>query len=157
MRRIGAAVSLALALAGLLAAGPAAAEFGPIRLLSRTFASQAREASEPVLSADGHYMALRAAMDGGQMGVFRVDLETGEVVRVETGVAPEETSKAEPLATAKAPSISADGRYVSFTTKAPLDPARDPQPSSEDVYVADMSTAPPPMSSPRSPPKPAKR
>lgn len=143
MRRRGVAVALAVALASLLAAGPAAAEFGPIRLVSRTFASQAREASEPVLSADGRYMALRAVMDGGQMGVFRVDLETGEVARVETGAAPEEAAKAEPAASAKAPSISADGRYVSFTTKAPLVGALDPQPSSEDVYVADMSTSPP--------------
>ena len=136
-------MALAATLASLLAATPAAAEFGPIRLVSRTFASQAREASEPVLSADGHYMAFRAVMDGGQMGVFRVDLETGEVVRVETGAAPEDPTKTEPLASAKAPSISADGRYVSFTTKAPLVGALDPQPSSEDVYVADMSTAPP--------------
>ncbi|HVW48471.1 MAG TPA: hypothetical protein VHA76_15550 [Solirubrobacterales bacterium] len=143
MRRLAAAAALAATLASLLAAGPAAAEFGPIRLVSRTFASQAREASEPVLSADGHYMALRAVMDGGQMGVFRVDLETGEVTRVETGAAPEGSVKAEPLATAKAPSISADGRYVSFTTTAPLAPALDPQPGTEDVYVADMSTSPP--------------
>lgn len=143
MRRLAAAAALAATLASLLAAGPAAAEFGPIRLVSRTFASQAREASEPVLSADGHYMALRAVMDGGQMGVFRIDLETGEVTRVETGAAPEGSVKAEPLATAKAPSISADGRYVSFTTTAPLAPALDPQPGTEDVYVADMSTSPP--------------
>ncbi len=142
MRRVGVAAAL-VALASLLAAAPAAAEFGPIRLVSRTFASQAREATEPVLSADGRYMAMRAAMDGGQLGVFRVDLETGEVERVETGAAPEEPAKVEPLATAKAPSISADGRYVSFTTKAPLIPALDPQPESEDVYVADMSTSPP--------------
>lgn len=143
MRRLGAAAALAVTLVGLLAASPAAADFSPIRLVSRTFAAQAREASEPVLSADGHYMALRAAMDGGRLGVFRIDLETGEVTRVETGVAPEESQKAEPLTTAKAPSISADGRYVSFTTMAPLDPALDPEPSSEDVYVADMADSPP--------------
>lgn len=143
MRRLGAAAALALALVGLFGAARADAEFGPIRLVSRTFAAQAREASEPVLSADGRFIAMRAAMDGGRLGIFRVDLETGEVLRVETGVAPEEPSKAEPPATAKAPSISADGRYVSFTTKAPLDPARDPGATSEDVYVADLSTSPP--------------
>lgn len=143
MRRLGAAAALAVTFVGLLAASPAAAEFSPIRLVSRSFSSQAREATEPVLSADGHYIAFRATMDGGQMGVFREDLETGEVIRVATGPAPEDPAKVEPPASAKAPSISADGRYVSFTTRAPLDPARDPEPNSEDVYVADLSTAPP--------------
>lgn len=143
MSRRGAALALVAILVCLLDAGSAAAEFSPIRLLSRSFASQAREASEPVLSADGRYMAFRGAMDGGRLGVFRVDLESGEVVRVETGAAPEDPAKPEPLATAKGPSISADGRYVSFTTKAPLVAPLDPQPTSEDVYVADLGTSPP--------------
>src|SRR5262249_1829730 len=46
-------------------------------------------------------------------------------------------------ADAAAPSISADGRYVSFTTRAALDPVDDTQPNSEDVYVADMAVTPP--------------
>lgn len=39
---------------------------------------------------------------------------------------------------AKRPSISADGRYVSFTTTAPLDPVNDLN-AAPDVYVRDMT------------------
>src|SRR5262249_33645009 len=66
--------------------------------------------------------------------------ETGAITAVEVGNAYE---KAALEASASAPSISADGRYVSFTTNAPLDPVDDTQPASSDVYVADMSTSPP--------------
>jgi len=48
-----------------------------------------------------------------------------------------------PGADAATPSISADGRYVAFTTTAPLDPVNDVQAGSKDVYVADMSSDPP--------------
>ncbi|HET7484627.1 MAG TPA: hypothetical protein VFJ64_04550 [Solirubrobacterales bacterium] len=117
----------------------AAAGFGPIELVSTSAAEQAGEALTPVLAADGRYLAFRGTV-GGLRGVFRKDLETGAVEPVATGSVNEKTA---PGTDASAPSISADGRYVSFTTKTPLDEADDAQPSSSDVYVADMSASPP--------------
>ena len=141
-RRLAVALAAAAALAAL-AAGPAAAEFGPIRLVSKSAVAQAREASLPAISADGEYVAFQGVMDGGRQGVFEENLTSGQVVAVATGPAPERQNQPEPSATATAPSISADGRYVAFTTKAPLDPLDDPAPETESVYVADMGTSPP--------------
>ncbi len=124
--------------AALVVAPPALAVLGPIRLVSKSATEQAAEALAPVLSADGRYLAFRGTI-GGLSGVFREDLQTGALAPVATADAYEGGAAAD----AGAPSISADGRYVSFTTKAPLDPADDPQPESSDVYVADLSTAPP--------------
>ncbi|HEY4779818.1 MAG TPA: hypothetical protein VIH47_09525 [Solirubrobacterales bacterium] len=123
---------------GLAPAAPAAADFGSIQLASKSATEQADEAVDPVLSADGRYLAFQGAI-GGLSGVFRKDLQTGAVAAVAAASAYEE----EPGADAAAPSISADGRYVSFTTAAPLDAADDTQPGSRDVYVADMDAAPP--------------
>jgi Tol biopolymer transport system component len=123
----------------LATAPPAAAELGPIRLLSKDSAEQAEEATAPALAADGRYVAFQAAI-GGRKGVFREDLTSGALVPVEVGDAYEADA---PGADASAPSISADGRYVSFTTTAPLDPLDDTQPQSSDVYVADMVSSPP--------------
>lgn len=145
MRRA-AHLALALAAAAALAASaasPAAAEFGPIRLVSKSVLGQAREASEPAISTNGEYVAFEGVMEGGRQGVFEVDLASGVVRQVATGPTREVGATPEPAASAVAPSISADGRYVAFTTKAPLDPLVDPSASSEDVYVADMSTSPP--------------
>jgi Tol biopolymer transport system component len=136
-RRLLAITLLALGAAlGLPSA--AAAEFGAIELLSKTPAQQAGEALAPAISADGRYLAFQGIV-GARGGVFREDLASGAIVGVAT------TSAAEPQAGqyATAPSISADGRYVSFTTKAPLDPGDDSQPASSDVYVADMAPSPP--------------
>jgi Tol biopolymer transport system component len=131
------AALLALA-AALSGAGPAAAEFGPIRLVSRTASLQADEAVAPAISADGRYVAFQGAI-AGQRGVFRRDLQTGTVAPVAAGSIYEANS---PGSDATAPAISADGRYVAFTTAAPFDPLDDPQAVSRDVYVADMSTSP---------------
>jgi Tol biopolymer transport system component len=132
-------------LAGLFALGvvlapatPAAADFGPIQLVSKSATEQAEEAVAPALSADGRYLAFQGTI-GGLKGVFRKDLQTGAVLPVAVGGAYEEGLAAD----ASAPSISADGRYVSFTTEAPLDPVDDTQPDSSDVYVADMDSSPP--------------
>jgi hypothetical protein len=136
----------ALALASLLAATaaavtvapPALAAFGPLRLVSKGPFEQAAEASEPALSADGHYLTFKGSISG-LVGIFREDVETQATTPV---VAASAYGEGPPLK-ASAPSVSADGRYVSFTTTAQLDPANDPQPQSSDVYVADMSTIPP--------------
>lgn len=108
----------------------AAAEFGPIELVSKSSVEQASAAEEPALSADGRYIAFRATL-GGVAGIYRKDLQSGELALV----APSPAS---------APSISADGRYVSFTTTAKLDPVDDQAASSSDVYVRDMDVPAPP-------------
>jgi hypothetical protein len=117
----------------LLAPATAGADFGPIQLVSKSAAEQAAAATATAISADGHYLAFQGTI-GGLRGVFRKDLESGVVETVSAVDAYD--AKALP-ASATAPSISADGRYVSFTTKASLAPAD--KNSSSDVYVADMS------------------
>jgi Tol biopolymer transport system component len=120
----------------LACASPAAAEYGPIQLVSKSAAQQADRAFAPAISANGRYLAFQGAI-GIRAGVFREDLETGAITPVATG------GEFEQGGDAAAPSISADGRYVSFTTAAPLDAEDDPQPQSQDVYVADMGASPP--------------
>lgn len=129
--------ALALIVAGCACgafAAPAAAEFGPIQLVSKSAKEQADLAREPALSADGDYVAFYGRL-GGHTGIFRKDLLTGAVILVD------ERTQAEEIP--KAPSISAEGRYVSFTTKQSLDPTADPEAGTEDVYVADLATTPP--------------
>lgn len=124
------------ALATLLAPAMAAADFGPIQLVSKSPVEQAATATAPAISADGRYLAFQGTI-GGLRGVFRKDLETGAVETVAAGDA-YDLPKGSAF-DASAPSISADGRYVSFTTKAPLDQADDGSEGDSDVYVADMS------------------
>ncbi|HET6997572.1 MAG TPA: hypothetical protein VFI03_03200 [Solirubrobacterales bacterium] len=117
----------------------AAAEFGPIELVSKSGREQAGAASEPAISADGRFVTFRATI-GGRSAIFRRELAGGGMRLVAERVGAEAGG---------GPSISADGRYVAFTTAASLDPtADDPQPPAvapkdSDVYVADMAHAPP--------------
>ena len=136
--RSGAGALLALGVLLVCAPTAGAAEFGPIRLVSRGSVQQADEASAPALSADGRYLAFQGKL-GTRRGIFREDLGSGAIVPVATG----DAGEGGPSSDGTAPSISADGRYVSFTTTARLDPDDDLQPSSRDVYVADMSASPP--------------
>jgi Tol biopolymer transport system component len=117
-----------------------AANFGPIELVSKSTREQAEVGTEPALSADGRYAAFCAEL-GGRAGIFREELGTDQLAPV----AVESIGgggRCEGTPYASAPSISADGRYVSFTTDASLVPA-DTEANTSDVYVADMSTAPP--------------
>ncbi len=133
------ALTLLIALTVLLfAAGSARASFEPIQLISKSAIEQADEALAPAISADGRYVAFQGSIDGLK-GVFRKDLVTGAVEEVAAASA----YGSDPRTDASAPSISADGRYVSFTTTANLDPSNDQSASSSDVYVADMASAPP--------------
>ncbi len=138
--RYWATMTLLVACVACLDPGTAIADFGPIQLVSKSAGEQAASALAPAISADGRYLAFQGTI-GGLRGVFRRDLETGAVVPVAAGSAYESGS---PGADSSAPAISADGRYVSFTTKTPLDPSNDIQPASSDVYVADMSPPSPP-------------
>jgi hypothetical protein len=113
------------------AAAPASADvFGPIGLASvgvmpgGTFGQQADVANNAAISGDGRYLAFDGSL-AGRHGVFRRDLSSGEVATVAEG-------------DAVLPSISDDGRYISFTTTARLDPVDDTN-EGPDVYVRDMS------------------
>jgi hypothetical protein len=141
---------LLASLALLVTAAPARADvFGPIELASSGVieggiagAQQALYAHDPAISADGRYVAFDGYL-GGFTGVWRRDLGTGEVQPVAVGrVLPGSEECEEPHAPcdAELPSISADGRYVSFTTTAPLEPSEDKN-NAPDVYVRDMSIA----------------
>ena len=100
---------LATSFAGnLLAASPASADvFGSISLVSQGALGggqpqQAEYAHDTAISEDGRYVVFDGSI-GGVRGVWRRDLQTGVLQQVAAG-------------DAELPSLSADGRYVSFTT-----------------------------------------
>jgi hypothetical protein len=120
---------------------PARADvFGPISLASESAVpgssenQQVEYAHDAVISADGRYVAFDGSY-AGLTGVWRRDLETGAVEAV---AAENPLDPAISAPDADLPSISADGRYVSFTTTAALDPTDDTNPG-PDVYVRDMT------------------
>jgi hypothetical protein len=136
-----------LALASMSA--PAAADvFGEISLVSDGFLSaeagggplqQALYAHDSAISGNGEYVAFDGYF-AGRSGVWRRDLQTGEVQPVAVGAEVPGTescvSKQEPCH-AFLPSISENGQYVSFTTNAPLEPEDDKN-EAPDVYVRNM-------------------
>ena len=113
-RALGPRAALLGAVAALLAPASAGGRFrpDPARLQERRRAGR-RGAGAGDLSADGRYLAFQGTI-GGLRGVFRKDLETGAVA---AGRGRERLRSEGPSADASAPSISADGRYVSFTTE----------------------------------------
>lgn len=111
----------------LVACPPALATLGPPQLVSVSDREQADRAGAPALSADGRSVAFEATL-GGVQGVFRRDRSTGALALVAGGGSGSD---------AAAPSISGDGRFVSLTTVAPLDPVHDVN-GARDVYVRDM-------------------
>jgi WD40-like Beta Propeller Repeat len=135
------AVAAAILLACLCVPLSARAAFTPIQLVSKTPREQAAFAGDPVISADGRYVAFCARL-GGHDGIFREQLETDLVVPVAVGPPSFSGCAQVSESFATAPSISAEGRYVSFTTTASL-VHEDTEAGSSDVYVADMSTSPP--------------
>jgi len=133
---------LAASVATLLPAPARADVFGPISLASASAVpglagnQQAVYAHDATISGNGRYVAFDG-LYAGRTGVWRRDLQTGAVEAVAVQE-PEAPSISAP--DASLPSISDDGRYVSFTTTAPLDPLDDGN-NSPDVYVRDMDIA----------------
>jgi hypothetical protein len=105
-----------------LGQGAEADVFGPISLASEDPLQQAEYAHDAAISGDGRYVAFDGSF-GGLTGVWRRDLQSGAVEEVAAG-------------DAERPSISADGRYISFTTTARL--TGGDQNEGPDVYVRDM-------------------
>jgi len=131
-RRYVLVLSIAAACSGGCFASTAAAEFGPVQLISKSAKEQAEFAEQPALSADGNFVAFFGEL-GGHVGIFRKDLSTGALTLVAERRHAEEVMKA--------PSISGEGRFVSFTTTQSLVPADEGE--TEDVYVADLAVSPP--------------
>jgi hypothetical protein len=121
---------VAIAQLGLSPGAVRADVFGPIALVSKSSTQQADYAHDPAISGNGRYLAF-----AGQTGVFRRDLLTGAVEDVAAGEA------GSPAGSAALPSISASGRFVSFTTTAQLVPGDTNE--GPDVYVRDVAATPP--------------
>jgi hypothetical protein len=132
----------ALGLPAGLSATARADVFGPLSLLSQRVIArtgsggqfleetqQADYAHDPAISGNGVYVAFDGSF-GGVAGVWRRDLQTGAVERVDECPAEQSSCIAE------LPSISEDGQYVSFTTNARL--ATGDTNDGPDVYVRDM-------------------
>ncbi|MCW2506716.1 MAG: domain protein beta Propeller, partial [Actinomycetia bacterium] len=93
---------------------------------------------DPVLSADGRYTAFTSFATNVVPGdtnaaadIFRRDLRTGAVIRISVSTAGKEGNNS-----STEPSISADGRYVSFVSPGDLGDPGD-QDAYHDVYVRD--------------------
>ncbi len=153
MRRLPLTAACALASAVLLLPAAARADvYGPIELVSQGFlptaavgsTPQADYAHDPAISLDGRYLTFDGSF-AGLTGVWRRDLQTGELRAVAVGLPASGSGSCEnTLSGASAPcdavlpSISADGQYVSFTTAAPLAPHEDDN-DQPDVYVRNMN------------------
>jgi len=94
----------------------------------------------PRISSDGRYVAFISSASNlvpgdtnGDYDVFVHDQQTGETTRVSLSSTGEESSTA-----SEQPVISADGRYVAFTSKSNLIPGGGH--SSNDVFVRDRQT-----------------
>jgi hypothetical protein len=122
-----------LALAAMLVCcSSAEATFTPFALTSADPERdlQADFAYDPAISADGRYAAFAGSVASHQ-GVYRKNLASGKLELVATGTA------------TGAPSISANGQYVSFTTtQNPETGAPDGSAECSSVYVRNMSIAP---------------
>lgn len=144
-----AAMLAAVGVAGLALPSLAPATFTHAQLLSGTSELQFEEAQAPVLARDGEYVAFQGTL-ATESGVWRRDLQTGAVEPVAVGGEGSESAPSAP--DASAPSISADGRYVAFTTTADLEPERigkdgpEGEPAVDigcpEVYVRDMDKQP---------------
>lgn len=115
--------------------------FGPISLgsvgaIGEGSVQQAEYARDATVSADGRYVAFDGSV-GGVTGVWRLDRDTGRFEQVAGGAA-------------ELPSISGEGRYVSFTTNEGAQLPEEtqgrrvlaPHAEAANVYVRDMYLAP---------------
>jgi hypothetical protein len=135
MRRL-CATSLALVALALVPSA-ADAEFTAPELVSGTTQTPFEEAGSPALSANGRYVVFEGTLAGAP-GVYRRDLQTGEVVPVASA----SSDLAIDAPDASAPSVSESGRYVAFTSAAKLDPEDDTGSGCPQVYVRDMELPP---------------
>lgn len=119
------------------AAGAASAAYGPASLLSGTATQEFSTADAPALAAGGGYAAFQGTL-GNTSGVWVRNLQSGAITLVAGTDTADSALKAPDAA---APSISANGQYVAFTTTADLDPADEPAADKgcPEVYVRNMN------------------
>ncbi len=138
------AAALLAATVGLLCTSAAQADvFGTTSLLSASPFGQVEYAHDPAISEDGDYIVFDGSI-GGVTGVWRRAIRP---TAAEQAAAPLEQVAG---GDAELPSVSEDGRYISFTTNegqslpAITDGLKDgsPQHESPGVYVRDMDIAP---------------
>jgi Tol biopolymer transport system component len=122
----------------LLPAAAAHAELTAPQLVTVSPLEQSDGVTGAVLSADGRHLVFTGSL-GGVAGILRRDLRTGLTEPVAAGSAYIRSVLTD---TARDPSVSADGRYVAFTTSAALDPDDDTN-AAPDVYVRDMEASVP--------------
>ncbi|MFI6935420.1 TolB family protein [Streptomyces sp. NPDC050287] len=96
----------------------------------------------PSVSSDGRYVAFESDATNlvpgdtnGLRDVYRKDMRTGRIVRVTA-----QGAGAPAGAEAYQPSLSADGRYVAFTSEWPYPVHSGPPGRQSDVYVRDLRT-----------------
>lgn len=138
--------------------GVANAAFGSASLLSGTTELEFEDADAPALAGEGGYVAFQGSL-AGVSGVWRRDLSTGAIEPVAAAYDPEDSQQrgaptvALSAPDASAPSISANGEYVAFTTTADLEPLHageqgrlEGEPPADEgcpeVYVRDMDKQP---------------
>ena len=137
----------------LLLAAPAGAAYAPGAFPASSLGSELGDASSrsPLLSADGRHVVystsssvlLGAAPNPAErraQGLVRKDTATGriELVAPPRTIRRDDGSTVDAGTTGGATGVSADGRYVAFTTEAQLTPG-DGVPETTDVYVRDMT------------------
>ena len=107
------------------------------------------ESTSPSISADGRHVAFESSASnlsaedvdaaGEPVDIFVRDLDTGVTELVSRASGPAGAAGSEDSFN---PSISADGRYVAFSSRAPLTPEDvDAEHFPEDVFVRDRATA----------------
>jgi Tol biopolymer transport system component len=114
----------------------------PVRLVSVAFGGQPdADCSQPVISSDGRYIAFSSGADNFVAGddnaasdIFLADLSAGTIRRVSVS-----SRGAQANGASVNPSISADGRYVSFTSTA-SNLVRGDHNHAADVFVHDTLT-----------------
>jgi hypothetical protein len=156
VRRLAPAFGLGAIAAVCLLASAADADFTPAALLSGTPNVQFTEAKAPALATEAPYAVFQGVV-GGVEGVFRRNLETGQIQPVATSYAGKTAEFGAPAPAfstpeAASPSVSANGQYVAFTTIQDLEPQELPdgpgEPSADqgcpEVYVRDMQAQPAP-------------
>jgi hypothetical protein len=89
------------------------------------------------VSSDGRFVAYTTSQD-----VFVFDCQSKRTTRVDTDADGNGLTNARPSYGKGAPSLSADGRYISFSVDSDLPEKKNGKDTKSDIYVKDMQTGP---------------
>ncbi|SDZ16281.1 WD40-like Beta Propeller Repeat [Amycolatopsis xylanica] len=129
-------------LAGLLVAAPASAAAPVIQVVSRTQAAEGNDSSsDPATSADGRYVVFASyatnfipGNTNGSQGIYVKDTVSGVISHASAAA-----NGTQADADSEGPSISADGRYVAFSSLAANLVPGDTN-GARDIFVKDIRT-----------------